>query len=675
MLRKRKPTDALALSFPVFYDHSGKRLRRIIVVSVAVVLVVAGVGVWLIPAALRPTWTTKDDSGYARRVLTGLGTLPVVGDAENGVLTRIVRVVREHPGSGRPPGPPPEETAPPEENDPADDTTPVAASGDAAPLAGQADEQQSDPTDPPPMPRVMLTDAITGEYIRDATENEVEQIGDSNYATEHFGQVSDHTLILTFDDGPDPQWTPAILDVLAQEGVPATFFVIGRNIVKYPELFRREIREGHMAGNHTLSHLNFDRQDDWRNQEEITATDRIMRAVANYASPIFRIPTGDPDHNELAQLESQQLGYQQIDMDLDTDDWSYQPGEEVPVPDLDGNGHVVLMHDGGGNRQASIDMLRQLIANAKDQGYVFATVDSILPPRYQPQTDITPGLADKVTLAVADTLWVAPSKLLGVLFWFGTGSLVIFSTLYLLLALLNEWRQRRRCWPDIPDDKLPCVSVVLAAYNEEKVIARTLDVLRESDYPADRIEVVAVNDGSSDGTAAILDAYDWDRLTVVHQPNSGKSSALNNGINHAHPDSTVIVTLDADTLFRKNTIRMLVRHFAYGHGRLGAVAGHVKVGNRRNIVTAWQSLEYISGICVTRMAEMTMSAISIVPGACSAWRREALEKIGGFNDTTLAEDADATLTLQRLGYAVVNENAAICDTEGPRDSAHSGQTA
>jgi biofilm PGA synthesis N-glycosyltransferase PgaC len=632
---RRKTPAAPAFSFPVFYDKSGKRLRRIILACIVLFCIVVAFFAWIIPSALAPIWTDKDDPGWARRVLTGKGTLPVVGDADNGQFTRIVSVERIHTGSGAPPG--------------------------------YTDDSPDDAQSPPPMPPVRLHDAVTGEYIRDATGFETEHIGDSNYATEHFGIAPDHTLMLTFDDGPDPIWTPEVLDVLARNHVPATFFVIGTNVMRNPGVFQRMIREGHMAGNHTMSHLEFDTQTDARNQEELVGTDRIMRSVANYASPLFRIPTGDPDHNMLAQLQSQQLGYLQVDMDVDTDDWRYKPGEAVPVPALDGRGHIVLMHDAGGNRAATVKMLQQLIDNAKAQGYRFTTLQPILPQHFVPRKNIPLTLADRATYFVGAFTLVAPGKALGFLFWFGTGSLVIVSMLYLLMALVSEWRQRRKSWSAITDGELPQVSVVLAAYNEAKVIERTLSVLRESEYPQDKWEVVAVDDGSKDDTAAILErcAREWSHLRVVCQPNSGKSSALNNGINHAHPDSTVIVTMDADTQFRKNTIRMLVRHFADGHRRLGAVAGHVKVGNRRNIVTAWQSLEYISGICVTRMAEMTMSAISIVPGACSAWRREALEKIGGFNDTTLAEDADATLTLQKLGYAVVNENAAIADTEAP----------
>lgn len=633
--------------FPVFYDKNGKRLHHFVIVTIAVLCLLVGAGAYLTPAALAPTRGEGSDSHFARHFLAAgdPSKIPAVGDTRDGVMTRMVTVVQEHSGAGGAPGP----------------TAPIDAG-----YWGWWGDSGGKEAAPPPMPRLMLLDAVTGEYLRDADEFEREGIGDSPCAVEHFGRPADKTLMLTFDDGPDPRWTPQILDVLAREHVPATFFVIGSNVVRQPEIFRRMIREGHMVGNHTLSHLDFDQQSDFRNQEELVATDRIMRAEGHYSSPVFRIPKGDPDHNGVAQLQSQSLGYVQVDMDVDSLDWRNPPGEAVPVPLLDGRGHVVLMHDGGGDRTATVAMLEKLIRQARAQGYTFTTLEPMLPQRYLPQKNVQPVLADRVTAFAAYALWVAPGRLLGGLFWFGSGSLVIMSVLYLLLALLTEWRQRHRCWPEIEDDVLPHVSVVLAAYNEAKVIARTLSVLRDSDYPASRYEVVAVNDGSTDTTAEILDVYalEWSQLTVVHQENSGKSSALNNGINHTTARSTVIVTMDADTLFRRSTIRNLARHFL-GHHNVGAVAGHVKVGNRRNIITAWQSLEYISGICVTRMAEMSMGAISIAPGACSAWRRVALERIGGFCDDTLAEDADATLALQRLGYAVVNENGAICDTEAP----------
>ena len=627
-------------AFPVFYDRSGKRLRRVVAVTFVALLTVGTAVGFTAPSILAPTWRTaaNTDSGFPRRFLSSSDGQPHVIGVEDGVLSRVVRVEQTHGGTGWLPGPPP-------------------------------DMNPADTADTPPMPATRLLDPVTGAYIRDATEPEQDRIGYSQFATDHFGHVPDRTLILTFDDGPDPTWTPQILDILAREHVPATFFVVGQNVVSNPGIVDRIVREGHMIGNHTFTHINFDQNGDLRNRTEVITTDRVLRAVAGYSTRLFRMPYGDPDHNPLALVQGQQLGTVQVEFDLDTNDWRFHPGQDVPVPPLDGHGHVMLLHDSGGNRSDTVRMLPKLIAQARAQGYTFTTVAPLLDQAYIPQR-VTPTLADKATLYGLTTLVAAPTKLLTWLFWFGTGSLVLVSLIYLLLAVFNEWRQRRRRWPDLPDKQLPFVSVVLAAYNEEKVIARTVATLRESDYPQSRFEIVAVNDGSTDATLAVLQgcAAGYPQLHVVDQPNSGKSTALNNGISHAGDQSTVIVSMDADTLFRPDTIRMLARHFAgnrHGGKQVGAVAGHVKVGNRRNMLTAWQSLEYISGICVTRMAEGVMGAIGIVPGACSAWRRDALQRIGGFCEDTLAEDADATLELQKLGYVVVNENRAVADTEAP----------
>ncbi|MGV9712233.1 bifunctional polysaccharide deacetylase/glycosyltransferase family 2 protein [Gordonia sp. NPDC003424] len=602
----------MTTSPPVFYDKTGKRLRRVIMTVLALIGVVVAVTAWTVPAAMAPVGPADSDPGFARQTLAGAGDTPGIGDWQNGVFTRLLRV-----------------------------------------------ERTSDNT-------VLLYDAATGEYVRNGLDSEDETIGNHRYVVDHSVTAPDRTLMLTFDDGPDPIWTPQVLDLLAEEHIPATFFVVGKNVANHPALLKRTIREGHMVGNHTVSHLKFGNLPSWRDRAEIVSNDRLIRATAGYATPLFRIPTGDPDHHPVAQLEAQSLGYLQVDFDMDTNDWRYDAEHKpVPVPKLDGKGHVVLMHDAGGNRSGSLVALKKLIAEAKAQGYTFTTLAPILPKQYLPQ-HISPSFADYATGFAAWAIMQMPGILLSILFWVGTGSLVVMSLIYLLLALVNVWRTRRREWPDIASTDMPFVTVLIAAYNERTVITRTLDHLRASDHPAERLEVIAIDDGSTDDTLKLLQEYEqeWSSLRVVHQANSGKSSALNNGINHADPRSTVIVTMDADTLFRRETIRNLARHFV-GNRKVGAVAGHVKVGNRRNLITAWQSLEYISGICVTRMAEMTMGAISIVPGACSAWRREALERIGGFCDDTLAEDADATLTLQSLGYTVLNENEAICDTEAP----------
>ncbi|MFD1213025.1 bifunctional polysaccharide deacetylase/glycosyltransferase family 2 protein [Arthrobacter sp. GCM10027362] len=517
--------------------------------------------------------------------------------------------------------------------------------------------------------RVYLKDPFSGQVLREATGGELDVIGDGPYVMERFGRPADHELILTFDDGPSGRYTPEILDLLSREQVPATFFILGGQVAKYPDIFRRIIREGHLAANHTMTHYTmtdaeFLPGNELRGREEIIGADRIMRAVGGYATRLFRIPRGDPDNNPLALLQAQQLGYLHVDFDLDTLDWQYPAGAEIKVPELDGRGHVVLMHDGGGDRAATVRMLGKLIAEAKAKGYTFSTVAPMLTPGYQPRQGVEPVPADHLMTAASAALFVAPSNLLGWLFWFGLGSLAIMSALYVVLALICHHRQKRLQWQAVADVELPFVSIILPVYNEEPVVLKTLAALRASDYPA--FEVIAVNDGSTDNTLAVLrqHARQWPQLRVLTQSNAGKSAASNFGISQAR--GGIIVTLDGDTVFEPQTVRMLARHFlGVNGGRVGAVAGHVKVGNRRNLLTAWQSLEYISGICVTRMAEGLIGAISIVPGACAAWRREALVQAGGYSHDTMAEDADLTLYIQKLGYRIVQENQAVAWTEAP----------
>ncbi|GAA1631645.1 bifunctional polysaccharide deacetylase/glycosyltransferase family 2 protein [Georgenia ruanii] len=598
-------------SRPIFFDATGHRWQRVRASVGILVVLLGGLTAWTAPGAFAPTWWPSENKGvgYPRHLEDEgkLDELPVLSADGGDAFNRVLAV-----------------------------------------------DTSADP--------VVLKDPFSGEVLRELDDDEIAEVGDNEFVIDEFGKVPDHQLMLTFDDGPDATYTPELLNLLSREGVPATFFVLGQNVVKHQEILRRIVREGHMVGNHTMRHIDFAKNSDARDREELVGTDRTLRAVAGYGSRLFRIPRGDPYANATAVLQAQQLGYVHVNYDLDTLDWDYGPGEEIPVPELDGEGHVVLMHDAGGDRSGTLAMLAQFIDDAKAQGYTFSTMAPILPPEYTPAHDVAPTVADRATLAALSAVWVAPGYLVGWLFWFGIVSLTVMSLLYVVLALANHRRQRRR--GPRAEGPLPFVSVVLPVFNEEPVVAKTLAALRASDYPA--FEVIVVNDGSTDNTLQVLReaARDWPQLRVVDQPNAGKAAASNHGFALARGE--VVVTLDGDTVFEPGTIRMLAQHFVGPDGAgVGAVAGHVKVGNRRNLLTAWQSLEYISGICVTRMAEGLVGAISIVPGACAGWRRDAVLRAGGYSHDTMAEDADLTLSIHRLGYQVVQENAAVAWTEAP----------
>jgi cellulose synthase/poly-beta-1,6-N-acetylglucosamine synthase-like glycosyltransferase len=154
---------------------------------------------------------------------------------------------------------------------------------------------------------------------------------------------------------------------------------------------------------------------------------------------------------------------------------------------------------------------------------------------------------------------------------------------------------------------------------------------------------------------------DHPRVKFFKKPNGGKPEALNFGISQTNAE--IIVALDADTLFTKETIARLVRHFS--DPEVGAVAGNAKVGNRVNLLTRWQALEYITSQNLDRRAFSALNCITVVPGAVGAWRRELILKAGGFTGETLAEDADLTLAIRRLGKKIVNEEDAVALTEAP----------
>jgi len=199
------------------------------------------------------------------------------------------------------------------------------------------------------------------------------------------------------------------------------------------------------------------------------------------------------------------------------------------------------------------------------------------------------------------------------------------------------------------------------------VIGRTVERILRSSYPIE--QVLVVDDGSKDHTADIvreLAAAD-PRVGLVSQDNEGKWKALNRGL--AEVTSEIVVTSDADTVFHPDTIANLARRFATGKAEdLAAVAGVIRVGNRRrNLLTRWQALEYLTQMAIDRAAQEVLGAILVVPGACAAWRRSAVLAVGGYSHVTLAEDADLTLTLHEAGYRIEQADDAVADTEAPED--------
>jgi len=226
-----------------------------------------------------------------------------------------------------------------------------------------------------------------------------------------------------------------------------------------------------------------------------------------------------------------------------------------------------------------------------------------------------------------------------------------------LLCVVAGRHARKSC--PLPVEPLPPVSVAVPAFNESAVIEETVVALAASDYPL--LEIVVVDDGSTDETAAVVEGLGLACVRVVRQANMGKAGALNTAIAHASHD--IIVSVDADTVFEAATVARLVG--ALTAPGVGAVAGNTKVANRDRRLGRWQHVEYVIGFNLDRRLSDVLDCMPTVPGAVGAFRREALEDVGLFSSDTLAEDTDLTIALGRAGWRIVYEADAIAYTEVP----------
>src|SRR6202043_1111142 len=226
-----------------------------------------------------------------------------------------------------------------------------------------------------------------------------------------------------------------------------------------------------------------------------------------------------------------------------------------------------------------------------------------------------------------------------------------------ILALIEKLQPDHWVMPD----PVPGVSVLIPAHNEETVIVQTVKSVLASDVKD--LQVIVVNDGSADRTGELLDGHFGQnaRVHILHQVNRGKAAALSRGLGEAQTD--IVVTIDADTEIEPDAISKLLRHFS--DEKVGAVAGNVKVGNRSRWLTRWQALEYITSQNMEKRAFDLLNCITVVPGALGAWRREAIEAVGGITADTVAEDADLTIAIRRLGWRVTYDEEAIAWTEAP----------
>ncbi|WP_333738512.1 bifunctional polysaccharide deacetylase/glycosyltransferase family 2 protein [Streptomyces sp. IBSBF 2806] len=529
--------------------------------------------------------------------------------------------------------------------------------------------------------------------------------------------VPDRTIALTFDDGPNPTWTPQVLRILREYDVPATFFLVGSMVSRYPGIVEDMVQQGDEVGIHTFTHVDLSYQSPARVRREMTQTQLALAGAAGITTTLFRAPYSSEtdaidDYSWPVYKELGEDGYTSVFVDTDSDDWK-RPGVSKIVKwatPKAGKGASVLFHDAGGERSQTIEALPKYIEKMKAAGYTFTTISGVLQkqnaaargtttasgttaasgttgttggspgtPGEQPDglPDGTGGTGDRLqaahreatgvtlyegkALIAAVTLaeWTVPTLSVGLMI-VGVAVMGRFGMM-LLLARRHHRRRNKRRFSWGPTITRP-VSVIVPAYNEKECIANTLESLAKSTHP---IEVIVVDDGSTDDTSEIARAaatsLGMTNVRVIRQENAGKPAALNNGVRSASHD--IVVMMDGDTVFEPEAVHHLVQPFA--NPQVGAVAGNAKVGNRDTIIGAWQHIEYVMGFNLDRRMYDLLRCMPTIPGAIGAFRRDAVLEVGGMSDDTLAEDTDITIAMHRAGRQVVYQEHARAWTEAP----------
>ncbi len=503
------------------------------------------------------------------------------------------------------------------------------------------------------------------------------------YTVQEYG-YHPNEVALSFDDGPDPKWTPKILDILKAKGVKGTFMMIGDEAAENVGLMKRVEREGNEIGNHTWTHPDISEISNRQLDLEVKLTERLFASKLGIQPLYFRPPYDideEPDTDDQAApvIRIQQDGFTIIGNKIDTSDWDEHPRKNPQEitntvfywlnlmktkPQF--RGSIILLHDGGGDRSATVAALPVLIDALRAHGYSIVPVSALMG---KTTAQVMPRITFLQSLrALPDSIAFSSAAIIAkfIVLVFFLGDILMSARLIIvgILALIDRMRKPyRQASPGFN----PRVAVLIPAYNEETVIVRTIRSVLNSDYT--NLHVIVIDDGSSDRTAQVArQAYAAEiadgRVQVLSKPNAGKAAALNYALDRLTEE--VYIGIDADTVIAVDAISKLVPHFE--DPMIGAMAGNAKVGNRVNLWTRWQALEYITSQNFERRALDLFHVVTVVPGAIGAWRTAPVKAAGGYPLNTVAEDADLTMNLIEQGFKVDYEDRSLAFTEAPIDA-------
>jgi poly-beta-1,6 N-acetyl-D-glucosamine synthase len=493
-----------------------------------------------------------------------------------------------------------------------------------------------------------------------------------------------HKIILTFDDGPNAEFTPKILDILEKENVPATFFIVGINAQQNIPLLQRIYRDGFEIGNHTFTHNNVARMSPERADLELKTTRSLIECVTGHSTILFRAPyNADSEPQTYDEIEpiarAKSDNYICVGESIDPNDWNPKHNSKIILAETirlanSTNASIILLHDSGGNtRQPTVDALPKIIEYFKKRGCKFTTIADLMG---KSKNDLMPKIElsweNRLNFIFAEiSYWL--NKSIFLLFIVGIVLSISRMIIIMIIAYIKKSSENEE-ESLIKDDEVtvkPFVSVIVPAYNEEVNCLRTITSLLRQDYP--NMEIVFIDDGSKDSTYdKVYNEYkNHPKVKVFTKPNGGKATALNFGIEKSSYD--FLVCIDADTQLKSDAVSFLIDKFFVRNAEnskeidpeIGAIAGNVKVGNEVNMISRWQSIEYITSQNFDRRAFDYLECITVVPGAIGAFRKDAVLIAGGFTSDTLAEDCDLTMRLHQKGYLIRNCTSAISYTEVP----------
>ncbi|MGA2339890.1 MAG: glycosyltransferase [Terracidiphilus sp.] len=536
---------------------------------------------------------------------------------------------------------------------------------------------------PQPGKRTVEVDTDEPDPRKKLIDDEHMDVYPHTYTVEQYG-YHPNEIALSFDDGPDPKWTPKILDILRQKHATGTFMLIGAEASDNIGLMQRIVREGNEIGNHTWTHPDISEIPPGRLDLEVNLTERLFESKLGVQPLYFRPPYDideEPETDDQAApvWRIQQDGYTIIGSKIDTSDWNEHPRKSTAEiiasvlaqlqtmkakPQF--RGSIVLMHDGGGDRSQTVAALGPLIDALRARGYTVVPVSALMD---KTSAQVMPPLTFWQRMrTIPDSIAFSALDLIGnfIVMVFFVGDVLMSARLIIvgLFAVIDRLTRRRH---DASPGFNPRIAVLIPAYNEEAVIVRTIRSVLNSDYK--NLRVIVIDDGSQDRTAEVAATAFSKEIASVHvqvltKRNEGKAAALNYALDRMSEE--IFVGIDADTVIAADAISKLIPHFA--DPRIGAIAGNAKVGNRVNLWTRWQALEYITSQNFERRALDLFHVVTVVPGAIGAWRTAPVKAAGGYPLNTVAEDADLTMNLLEQGLRVDYEDRALAYTEAPIDA-------